>query len=187
MLKAERGVHRLVRLSPFDQAHRRHTSFAQVIVSPLVPESAGVEIDKADLRIDTVSCERGRWPARQQDRLGGTHHARPDGDRGSVLEREIAALEQEHRASDPRGAASSRSSRRSAKRRLLQSEAPHRTSGSAARFAATCSIRTSSSRITELVSRRKYPGRPRWTPRRVDPRISFLPRRLGRWRDAYFR
>ena len=37
-LKAERGVHRLVRLSPFDQAHRRHTSFAQVIVSPLVSD-----------------------------------------------------------------------------------------------------------------------------------------------------
>jgi peptide chain release factor 2 len=53
ILKAERGVHRLVRLSPFDQAHRRHTSFAQVIVSPLVPESAGIEIDEADLRIDT--------------------------------------------------------------------------------------------------------------------------------------
>ncbi len=53
ILKAERGVHRLVRLSPFDQAHRRHTSFAQVIVSPLVPETVGVEIDEADLRIDT--------------------------------------------------------------------------------------------------------------------------------------
>jgi peptide chain release factor 2 len=53
ILKAERGVHRLVRLSPFDQAHRRHTSFAQVIVSPLVPDSQGVEIDEADLRIDT--------------------------------------------------------------------------------------------------------------------------------------
>jgi peptide chain release factor 2 len=52
-LKAERGVHRLVRLSPFDQAHRRHTSFAQVIVSPLLGEDAGVEIDEADLRVDT--------------------------------------------------------------------------------------------------------------------------------------
>jgi peptide chain release factor 2 len=52
-LKAERGVHRLVRLSPFDQAHRRHTSFAQVIVSPLVSDDVDVEIDEADLRVDT--------------------------------------------------------------------------------------------------------------------------------------
>ena len=53
ILKAERGVHRLVRLSPFDQAHRRHTSFAQVIVAPLLDDSADVEIDESDLRIDT--------------------------------------------------------------------------------------------------------------------------------------
>jgi peptide chain release factor 2 len=53
ILKAERGVHRLVRLSPFDQAHRRHTSFAQVIVSPLVPDTVAVEIDETELRIDT--------------------------------------------------------------------------------------------------------------------------------------
>src|SRR5204862_1158905 len=52
-LRAERGVHRLVRLSPFDQAHRRHTSFAQVIVSPLVADDVDVEIDEADRRIDT--------------------------------------------------------------------------------------------------------------------------------------
>jgi peptide chain release factor 2 len=53
ILKAERGVHRLVRMSPFDQAHRRHTSFSQVIVSPLLSEDVDVEVDESDLRIDT--------------------------------------------------------------------------------------------------------------------------------------
>ena len=53
ILKAERGVHRLVRLSPFDQAHRRHTSFAQVIVAPLLGDEGQVEVDESDLRIDT--------------------------------------------------------------------------------------------------------------------------------------
>jgi peptide chain release factor 2 len=52
-LKAERGVHRLVRLSPFDAAHRRHTAFAQVVVSPLLPDEAPIEIDENELRIDT--------------------------------------------------------------------------------------------------------------------------------------
>jgi peptide chain release factor 2 len=53
ILKAERGVHRLVRQSPFDQAHRRHTSFAQVVVAPLLPEDVDVDIDESDLRVDT--------------------------------------------------------------------------------------------------------------------------------------
>jgi peptide chain release factor 2 len=53
ILKAERGVHRLVRLSPFDAAHRRHTAFAQVVVAPLLPDEAPIEIDESDLRIDT--------------------------------------------------------------------------------------------------------------------------------------
>jgi len=53
VLKAERGVHRLVRLSPFDAAHRRHTAFSQVVVAPLLPDDEDVEIDENDLRIDT--------------------------------------------------------------------------------------------------------------------------------------
>jgi peptide chain release factor 2 len=52
-LKAERGVHRLVRLSPFDQAHRRHTSFAQVIVAPLLEEDDELDVRDEDLRVDT--------------------------------------------------------------------------------------------------------------------------------------
>lgn len=52
-LKAERGVHRLVRISPFDAARRRHTSFASVDVLPEVTQDEEVEINPDDLRIDT--------------------------------------------------------------------------------------------------------------------------------------
>jgi peptide chain release factor 2 len=52
-MRAERGVHRLVRLSPFDQAHRRHTSFALVEVIPEIADEAAVEIRPEDLKVDT--------------------------------------------------------------------------------------------------------------------------------------
>jgi peptide chain release factor 2 len=52
-LKAERGVHRLVRISPFDSNARRHTSFASLDVAPVIEDDAGLEIRPEDLRIDT--------------------------------------------------------------------------------------------------------------------------------------
>ncbi len=52
-LKSENGVHRLVRLSPFDAANKRHTSFASVFVYPLVDETIEIEINSADIEWDT--------------------------------------------------------------------------------------------------------------------------------------
>ncbi len=53
MLLAEAGVHRLVRISPYDQASRRHTSFASLYVWPELPDDVDVEVDEKDLRVDT--------------------------------------------------------------------------------------------------------------------------------------
>jgi peptide chain release factor 2 len=53
LMSAEAGVHRLVRISPFDQAARRHTSFASVYVWPELPEDVDIQIDDKDIRIDT--------------------------------------------------------------------------------------------------------------------------------------
>jgi len=51
-LRAEKGVHRLVRISPFDAAHRRHTAFALVEVYPEIPDEVEVEVDEKDIRVD---------------------------------------------------------------------------------------------------------------------------------------
>ena len=58
MLLAEAGVHRLVRISPFDQAARRHTSFASVYVYPELEDDVEIEVEEKDLRIDTF-CASG--------------------------------------------------------------------------------------------------------------------------------
>ena len=53
LLSAERGVHRLVRISPFDAGSRRHTSFASVAVAPVISDAVEVGVDEKDLKIDT--------------------------------------------------------------------------------------------------------------------------------------
>ena len=67
-LRAEAGIHRLVRLSPFDFNHRRHTSFAAVAVSPEIDDTVDVEIHPEDLRVD---CYRASG-------AGGQHVNRTD-------------------------------------------------------------------------------------------------------------
>ncbi len=74
-LKAERGVHRLVRISPFDSAHRRHTSFASVLVSPEINDDADIDIKPEDIKVDTfrASGAGGQYVNRTDSAVRITH------------------------------------------------------------------------------------------------------------------
>ena len=74
-LKCETGIHRLVRVSPFDAANRRHTSFASVYAYPELPESVQVDVREEDLRIDTfrASGPGGQHVNRTESAIRITH------------------------------------------------------------------------------------------------------------------
>ena len=62
-LKLENGIHRLVRISPFDSQSRRHTSFASVFCYPEIDNSIDIVVSEKDLKIDTFRASRSRRPA----------------------------------------------------------------------------------------------------------------------------
>ncbi len=75
-LRVERGVHRLVRISPFDAQARRHTSFASVDVIPEIEDAGDVEIEEKDIRVDTyrASGAGGQHVNKTESAVRITHH-----------------------------------------------------------------------------------------------------------------
>ena len=104
-LKTEAGVHRLVRISPFDSAARRHTSFASVWVYPVVDDNIDIAINESDLKVDTYRASGAGRTARQQDGKRDPHHARPERHHRRVPDRSQSAPQSRDGDGDAEGAA----------------------------------------------------------------------------------
>ena len=92
-LKTETGVHRLVRISPFDSNARRHTSFASVGVFPVIDDRIEIDIPEKEVRIDVYRASGAGGQHVNKTEVGGAHHASADRHRGAVPERPLAAQE----------------------------------------------------------------------------------------------
>ncbi len=90
-LKTENGVHRLVRISPFDSNARRHTSFASVKAYPVIDDRIVVDIKEADVRTDTLRSSGAGGQHVNKTEIGDPPHPHPDQYRGLLPERPLAA------------------------------------------------------------------------------------------------
>ena len=92
-LKTESGVHRLVRISPFDSNARRHTSFASVWVYPVVDDRIKIEVNESDCRIDTYRASGAGGQHVNKTEFSGAHHPLADRHRRRLPVGTLAAQE----------------------------------------------------------------------------------------------
>ena len=95
-LKSENGVHRLVRISPFDANARRHTSFASVVVFPVVDDRIKIDINENDVRTDVMRSGGAGGQHVNKTEVGGAPDPHPDQHRGEVPAGPLAAPQPRH-------------------------------------------------------------------------------------------